>query len=261
MHLPSFISSAEKLITDNAPTILTAVGVVGTVGTAVLTGKATWTAQRRINVATVAYDNKLTHEGGPMGLSLPVREQLKIALPLYIPAVAAGGATITCIVFANKINAGRLAALAGAYALTDGKLKDYKSKVEELMGVEKKQEVEDAVARDKIAQSPKVVVIGDGSGKGLYYDSYSARPFWATRNELEAARNAVMLQVLNHGYADLNKWFNEIGLEETGYGDNIGWSTHTPLELQIRPSMDSKDERPMAYVDYDTEPIGRYNHQ
>lgn len=258
MHIRSLLSVSEKFIVDNAPTILTGVGVVGTVGTAVLTGRASWKAAKILE-----WIDRDPETGAPItepDVPATNKEKLKAVLPLYLPAVATGATTVVAIVFAQKINAQRLAALAAVYALSDGKLKDYKSKVEELMGVESKDEVEESIAHDKVRgkELPATVMVV-GAERGLFYDSYSARPFYATLNELEAARNKINLRVVNHGHCDLNEWFREIGLEETGYGEEIGWSQHFPFEYQVRPSMSEKD-LPMAYVDYETESIRRYNH-
>src|SRR4051794_17997306 len=122
MNVAQIGKMIEKFTSDNAPTILTAVGVVGTVGTAYLTGKATVDAVKRVEEKKFI---KHLHEPATTTLQkndeLSKTDTLKLVWSAYIPPVAAGATTIAAIVFANRISAKRMAALAAGYGILDSR--------------------------------------------------------------------------------------------------------------------------------------------
>jgi hypothetical protein len=124
---------AKTLITENASTILTAGGVIGTVTTATLAGRAAFKAADIIREEEV----KAVQEGNGHTMGLSNWERTRLVWPLFIPPVIIGGATIGSIVMANQMSAQRAAALAAAYGISQKQLDEYKRKLEEKLGVKK----------------------------------------------------------------------------------------------------------------------------
>lgn len=97
------------LANENSRTILTGVGVAGTITTAYLSGTASFKAARIIDQATEeAIDNDnvaVLHELTPLS-------KARLVWRLYIPPTLMAAATVTAIVAANRIASKKIAALA-----------------------------------------------------------------------------------------------------------------------------------------------------
>jgi hypothetical protein len=127
MH-PMFIDvkqRTQQLLKDNSATILTAGGVVGTVATAVLTGKAAFKAAEVILAEEGA---RLEENARRANKSIDVQveplttiEKAKMVWPHFVPPVLTGSATIGSIIMANRMSAQKAAALAAAYGLAVNK--------------------------------------------------------------------------------------------------------------------------------------------
>lgn len=215
-HTKSFLSR-------NASTILTVLGGVGVVGTAVLAVKATPKALALVEEAEVEKGEKLT-----------TWETVKTAGPAYIPAVVTGASTLACIFGANILNKHQQAALASAYALIDNAYKEYKGKLKELYGEEAHNNIIDALAVEK-AEDVRVanynltsycdLSIEDGSSEPrLFYDEYSNRFFQTTIEQVMNAEYHINRNFVLRGYVTLNEFYEFLGLEQTEYGSTVGWS-------------------------------------
>ena len=117
------ISKSQLFLKRNAPTILTCMGGVGVVATTVMAVKAT---PKALTLLEEAKEEK--------GEVLTELEVVKTIAPCYIPTILMGAATISCIFGANILNKRQQASLASAYALLSTSYKEYKDKVEEMMG-------------------------------------------------------------------------------------------------------------------------------
>lgn len=246
MNIGAIVRRAQKATADNAPTILTALGVTGLVTTAVLTGKASFKAAQ---VLEKEHHRLVDNEFEP----LPSLERFKILLPdvwkLYIPAVGTGAVTIACIVSANHISTRRTAALASAYSIAQEGFREYKEKVLEKLGDKKEQEVRDEIAQDKVNKNPPSEVIFIGQGEVLCLDQYSGRYFMGDLEAIRKAANDTNWQILNNDYASLTDFWDRLGLDSTSESDNIGWNTDAKLELEIGSAI-AKDGRPCLAVGF-----------
>jgi hypothetical protein len=269
MNIRAIVSLSEKFVADNAPTILTGVGVVGTATTAVLAGKASWQAKGRLDALrrdpvighitnAASTEEAMTLQGVFKEhadiIQVSTTDKLKTVLPLYIPPVLVGGATIAAIVFNHKINAQRLAAVAAVYALTNDKAKDYKAKVEELLGMEKKNEIDGAIANDKLAEvskkKPQIVMIGQD--EALIFDIYSGRYFKSTVSRIDAAVNEINAEINLHTYAKLGAFWQAIGLDSALFADDMGFDMENPLEVEFTPHQNEND---MPYLMMEYQPV------
>lgn len=144
----------------NSSTILTTIGAIGVVATAVIAVKDTPKALRILDEAE--------HEKGE---ELTVKEKIVTAGPVYIPAIAVGISTIACIFGANTLNKRNQAALMSAYALLDQSYKDYKRKVSDIYGEDADKKIIEEVAKEELepqdntddTDDSNVVTIFDGT--------------------------------------------------------------------------------------------------
>lgn len=210
----NLLRSTQGFIKRNGSTILTYVGSAGVVATAVTAVKATPKAWTRLELAKEEKGEDLT-----------TLEVVKVAGPAYIPSILVGMSTIACIFGANILNKRQQAALMSAYALLDNSYKDYKKKVKDLYGEESHQEVVSEIAKDKYED------IEPQDGKELFYDEFSGRYFHAHRNALREAEYQLNKDLQMDGNIYLNEYFDILGLEQTDYGDYLGWSLYQITDM------------------------------
>lgn len=205
------LQNSQVFLKRNASTILTCIGGVGVVATAVMSAKATPKALLLLDEAKKEKGEELTKF-----------EKVKTAAPAYIPAAIVGVSTIACVFGANALNKRQQADLMSAYALLDSSYKDYKKKVGELYGENADKEVKAELAKDKYVD--EAVELKDGN-KQLYYDEFSERYFEATTEDLLRAENMVNREMAATAGVFLNEFYDAVGLERTDYGDYMGWSS------------------------------------
>lgn len=205
------LRNSQVFLKRNASTILTCVGGVGVVATAVMSAKATPKALLLLDEAKKEKGEELTKF-----------EKVKTASPAYIPAALVGVSTIACVFGANALNKRQQAALMSAYALLDNSYKEYKKKVTELYGENADKEVRAEIAKDKYVDEEFDF---HDDGKQLYYDDYSGRYFEAKPEDLLRAENIVNRELAATAGVFLNEFYDAVGLERTDYGDYMGWSS------------------------------------
>lgn len=250
---------AVALVSENASTLLTAGGVVGTVATAVLTGRATFKAAEIIRNEEL----KAVHEDGTtdtlaentMGLSNAQR--VKLVWPLYIPPVLIGSATIGSTIMANRMSAQKAAALAAAYGLAETRLTEYREKVTEKLTGPKKQQIEDELAQEQVNRTPghNTVIIGDG--EVLCLDRANGRYFKTTMDKVKKAVNATNAEIIHHDHASASYFYEELDLEATSWTDEVGWNNDQLLDLEISTVL-TDDGKPCMTIDFKVLPKADY---
>ena len=201
--------NAKLFLKRNSSTILTVLGGVGVVATAVIAVKAT---PKAIKLIEVYKEQK--------GEDLTTLEKIKVAGPHYIPSILIGAGTIACIFGANILNKRNQASLMSAYALIDNSYKEYKKKVKELYGEESHKEVVSSIAKDKYTDDIRV-----NDNKMLFYDEFSHRYFESTLEDVIKAEYNTNRQLQCNGRVYLNEYYEFLGLEPSKVGTELGWSS------------------------------------
>ena len=258
--------SAFKQIADNSPTILTALGATGVVGTAYLA--ATGHVRARANVrlyqeSLIVIDGDMTYEEvltelaqieKPTGL-----EYLKITWKDYLPAAVTGLVSIACVIGANSIHTRRHAILISAYSLSERALTEYQAKVKEVLGEKKSEAIRDEVAKDRVLNTPSDTYVPPYEGKGqLCQDSQSGRYFWASPEQIDRAENEVNQLILNDGHASLNDLYRALpNLEPIKSGEELGWTNGTLIGIR-KTAVLTPEDKTVLYVEYTADPIRNY---
>lgn len=258
------VHRVKFILNENSTTILTGVGVSGTVATAILTGRASFKAARILNSELIEQReiNLLDEnsQNGDMVRDLTPVTKVKLVWHLYLPPVGVGAVTISSIVLANKISSKQIAALTVASGISERALREYKEKVVEKLGVNQERNVRDEIAQDRVSNQPigSREVILAGTGEVLCYDMTTGRYFQSTVEEIKKAENKINRDVLHHGYCSLSEFFDEIGLPPTSYSDSVGWNVGNHLEVTFSTTM-STDQRPCIAIDFVRQPISGYD--
>lgn len=246
--------SASAFLSENAATVLTAGGVVGTVTTGTLAWRAGYkTAFKAIELS----------EQDISGGEVTKMEIAKETWQINIPPVIIGSLAVSSIVAANLVSARKAAALAAAYAIADGRLEEYKGKVAEKLTGPKNKAINDEIAQDRVTKNPpndrEVIIIA--SGEVLCHDSLTGRYFHSTVEQIRQAEHKINNELANCQYASLSDFFDELGLKATAYSDTVGWSVlnqDVPFELQLSSVM-TPDQKPCISIDYSILPTPDYN--
>ena len=252
MDFSNLARRALKLTSDNSPVILTALGVAGTITTAVLTGRASFKA------AGIIQDKQLAFDLAGHGRELEPREKFESVWKIYIPPASTAVLTIACIILANRIGTRRAAALAAAYAISEKAFEEYKVKVAEKIGQKREQAVRDELAQERVTADPSSKMVVIASNKVLFYDAYTGRYFESDMETVRKAVNDTNHQVLNDFYASLSDFYDRIGLTKTELSEEMGWNTDKLLELDYSAVL-ADDGRPCISISFNIAPIRGYH--
>jgi hypothetical protein len=252
---------------ENSSAILTAGGVVGTVATAVLSGRAAVKAQ------DILYRDMLSRERefeSAMNddVVLPFIEPTKtqkaaLVWPVFVPPVLVGVATVGSIVAANYMSAKKAAALAAAYGMSQKQLEEYKEKISEKLTGPKAQAIDDEIAQDRVNNNPpkdnEVIILAGGDV--LCYDELTGRYFRSTVEQIRKAESKINADLVHHQYASLSSYYDEIGLPATNLTDTIGWGIHDqeiPLKVKLSTTM-TPDDKPCVSINFNPMPVPNYS--
>lgn len=264
-NLMKYVRNVQRSLDKHSPEILTVAGIGLGFTTVILAVKATPKAMELINDAKMAKMENQLDDGvkvDDLDDNLNVLETAKLVWKPYIPAVVTGTLSVTCLIGAQKVTARRTAALATAYKISETALKDYKDAVIETVGETKEKAVREKIAEKKVEQTPlnPNQVIATGKGSTLCFDAWSGRYFYSDIEVIRKAENVLNRRMMMDmsGYASLNDFYIEIGLETTEAGDILGWNICDGL---INLSLWSKllnEKDPCAVIDFGTEPRYAY---
>lgn len=256
MNLQSFKGAVGGFVTNNATTLLTAGGVVGVVGTAVLSARAGIKAGQVI-------DDLNREKVNDTDEVVTTQEKVMATWRYFVPPVVCGSLTIAAIIMSNRVSAKEAAALAAAYGLSQRQLDEYRAKVMEKVGVNKHRAIQDAIAQDQVDENPpskEVLILGEG--QVLFYDALSGRYFQSTVDKVRKAENSVNYQLFHYQICSLSHFYEELGLRQTDLSDGIGWNMSTSddkqLELKLSTTM-TDDEKPCIVISFNSLP--KYNYE
>lgn len=240
--------AATRFLKENATTVLTAGGVVGTITTAVVSFRAGYKTAEAVRDET---DDRINPDAHPLSNS----EIAKLAVPHILAPVGTTVATVVAIIMANRLSAAQAAALAAAYGVSQKQLDEYKAKVAEKLGVNKTQKIQDELAQDRVDRNPppsQIIVIGD---EVLCYDKATDRYFKSSMEKIKRAENALNLEIQRYGFAKAQFFYSEFEMDPTTWTQNAGWNR--PVEVQVSHAL-SKDDRPCITIDFDHLPDPNY---
>lgn len=254
MKIPQFIHTLRKVSEDNAPAILTGVGITGTFITAYFAAEGAFKSADQLR----AYQENLPQGYiKPEHKKVPFKEAFMLTWQNYIPAAGAGCVTVGCIYYANRISSKRLAALAAAYTIAEKANSEYKEKVLEMLGKDKEEKVRASVQQDRVDRDPDLDGMIDSEmedGRVRCKDAWSGRYFRSTMEEIKEAQNNVNYQILNNQYASLTDFYTQLCLEKTKESDDVGWNSDKMMEITFTSAIDSK-KRPVLVMDFAVAPI------
>lgn len=245
-----------NILMEHSPEVLTGVGIAGMLTTVVLAVRATPKALDLINderLDRADRDENFIYGSTP----LPRKDAIRIAWKCYLPAAITGVLSTVCLISASSVNHKRNAALTTACAISESALRTYQDKVVETIGEKREQTVRDAIAKDSVDSRPVVareVIAAGGSGTTLCLDLYSGRYFNSDIETLRRAANDVTSRLMDEMSQSLNDFYEEIGLEGIGAGDEVGWNIDDRKIELVFSSQLTKNNVPCLVMDFRVQP-------
>ena len=229
---------AGLVISKHAPTILTAAGTAGFIGTTILASKATLKVEETVaEEAALLVKVHEAHEAGKLEdkdalhdkVVLYTRMTTKLA-KLYAPALILGAASIVSLATGHGIMLKRNASLAAAYAAVDQAFKTYKKKVESKFGKDAVIDALVSTAEEDLTKNEltmEAIAAVDGvSPYGVIFDETNNN--WSADEDLSMLHLKCQQQYANdilqtRGHIFLNEVYKMLGFPHTPAGAVTGW--------------------------------------
>lgn len=229
---------AGLVLSKHAPTILTAAGTAGFIGTTILASKATLNVEETISEETALLVKvHEAHEAGKLEdkdalhdkVILYTRMTTKLA-KLYAPALILGAASVVSLATGHGIMLKRNASLAAAYAAVDQAFKTYKKKVESKFGKDAVIDALVSTAEEDLTKNEltmEAIAAVDGvSPYGVIFDETNNN--WSADEDLSMLHLKCQQQYANdilqtRGHIFLNEVYKMLGFPHTPAGAVTGW--------------------------------------
>lgn len=215
--LTKISQKSHTFLKKNSSLLLSLGCSAGVLATGFTSARAALKARQKLLAAEEEKDDALT-----------TKETLVIAIPSYILPFTIAGATIGGIFCNHTMNQKEKLALISACALMTSKLEEFKAKVNEIYGENATKMVTDAINEEKASvQAPPFTDLGTK----LFYEPISGRLIERTETEVLEAEYHFNRNFILRGYANLNEFYDFLGLEHTPEGDVLGWSMDAGFEF------------------------------
>lgn len=223
------MNNLQRFVKKNSSNILTVATAAGMITTIILAVKATPKAlelikaeedTRKITKTTTLYANNqpYTTEVVEEAPKLTPLEIVKVAWKPYVPAIAMGTLTLTCLFGMNYLNRKTQASLISAYAVLEKSYRQYREKCIEMYNTDT-----DIDIKQKIAKSNFYKNIEIEDGKELFFDYTSMQYFESTMDEVKEALDTINETLSDSGFVYLNDFYELLGIPLVDYGYNLGW--------------------------------------
>ena len=186
-------------------------------------------------------------------------ETIKRMVPVVLPPVIIGGATIYSAVSGYSSASKQIAALSAAYNISEKALSEYQEKAKEMLGDKKEMAIKDAVKQDHVKAAPpdkSKTIINTGNGTTLCMDDQSGRYFYSDPEAIRKAANTINKRMMDEYYISLNEFYDELGLPDITLGDDLGFNIDDGLidvDHMFTAALHN-DDTPILVVNYDVSP-------
>lgn len=220
--MSKFITGLQR----SSPAILTALGIVGVVGTTVMAVRATPKALRLIK----AKKNELNTD------ELTPAELVQTTWKCYIPSALVGAGTIACIVGIGVMDRRNQAALSSAYAMLNESYKQYRQAAKKVYGEDADNKIHAEMTKDAYVHTYDMgfqvynMDMDPMSEHLLFYDLASKKYFNTTMAAVLNAQYHVNRNLSIKGDCSLNEYLSFLGLDGVDNGDEIGWDISYMIE-------------------------------
>lgn len=247
------IGRGGLILKKYSPEILTAAGVIGTVGSTVLACKATLKvedildeAKKKSNLINAVHDGEIevdaeyTDKDYSKDLLVNRTQTAVKLIKLYGPAISLGALSITAILGGQHILRKRNVAVMAAYKLCEESFNNYRSRVKDELGEEKDRQfyygMTEETVKDKVKSKEgktKTVTKKVEKAPDHLYSQYArffdeANINWDKSPEqnmyfLKMVQNQMNDKLKARGHVFLNEVYDALGFDRSEAGQLVGW--------------------------------------
>ena len=247
------IGRGGLILKKYSPEILTAAGVIGTVGSTVLACKATLKvedildeAKKKSNLINAVHDGEIevdaeyTDKDYSKDLLVNRTQTAVKLIKLYGPAISLGALSITAILGGQHILRKRNVAVMAAYKLCEESFNNYRSRVKDELGEEKDRQfyygMTEETVKDKVKSKDgktKTVTKKVEKAPDHLYSQYArffdeANINWDKSPEqnmyfLKMVQNQMNDKLKARGHVFLNEVYDALGFDRSEAGQLVGW--------------------------------------
>jgi len=257
MNFGSMMKTAKIFVIDHSPQILTAIGTVGLITAGIVavneTPKAMDILEKHLERKEETED---LHE-------LSKKEKFEDCWKIYLPSVLMAGASVACIIFAQRISSSRAAALATAYKMSEEALMRLEDSTRDELGQKKLEKIQDKAEIAEMQSKSVNDICVTGNGDDLFYECYSATFFRSSVNFIDKALNHYMKDILDDDYQDINEWLARLGLpimdddigSQLGINSSMIRSEGLNTDITYGPGPNNE---PCGYLKLSIKPVPNY---
>lgn len=209
-----------QFVGDKSPELCLISATVNTI----LTGYLTYKAYKKTREKIQEMEKEST-------TPVDTKEKVKVCYKYWIPPMAACFTSLASSFIGYRIQTKRNASLVAAYTLLEASNQATKDKMNELLGIQKADEITDAVAKERIAKAMDSNLIEEtGLGTMIWYDAYTGHVIRTSRNALEAARNMLNDALLRYDTQTISDFYSYLNLDsEWGFATSHGWDASVEM--------------------------------
>lgn len=185
-------------------------------------------------------------------------DKVKVAAPIYAPAILMGAASCGCTIGAVAVDESRLSKMTTLAMTTATSLATAEQKLLETSGREEMMKYKEEKVKEAIKTNPPTAknVIATEHGSDIFYDELSDRYFTSSKDFIMDAANRFNRDI-THGAdlsADVNEWYDMLDLPRCWLGKTSEWNVENLLDIQIGEweGMPNEDRpfRPIIYFKF-----------
>lgn len=186
-------------------------------------------------------------------------EKIKVAGPVYLPAIGMLLLSTGCIVGGCAVGERKAAIMASLYSASEASLRRLEQKVVDEIGPEKAQELHDKAAEDLAKQNPPKPddIKCTGNGNDLFYEVMTGQWF---RSSLPAVKKAACdfneyIDTEKSCMQEFNEWLRCLEIEQAKFGDYFGFTLNNKVEIKPFAEYRMNDGQLYFILDYVNRPV------
>lgn len=181
-------------------------------------------------------------------------EKIKVAGPVYLPAIGMMVLSMGCIVGGCAAGEKKAAIMASLYSASEASLRRLEEKVVKEIGPEKAKELHDKAVEDLAKENPPTPenVKITGKGNQLFFERRTGQWFRSSYNAVKNDENDFNGYLLEKcgGGLDFNDWLDCLCANRAGFGDFWGFNVDHKLKLVLTDDHKTDTGEQFFILDY-----------
>lgn len=151
-------------------------------------------------------------------------EDKKQKAKCYIPAVISGVAAGACMIGSHKISSKEIAALTATASFAVANRNKLEEQVKKVLPEQDAKKVVQNAEKEAVYHHKDQSVEYTGHGMLKCLEGYSGRKFFSSIEMVREAERRLNQRFQNGEYISMNDFYRLLGITETHFGDQWGWS-------------------------------------